>query len=443
MKYQDLREYVWGWYPAPIIVPVLMFLFPACQKSPEGSGLLPLVETSQISQIEATTAVSGGTVVSDGGSAVTARGVCWSVSPKPTTANDKTLDGSGIGTFTSRLAWLAPNTIYHVRAYAVNGNGTAYGNAISFKTFTAMPIVITAPVLRISAVSALAGGTVLADGGSFVDERGVCWSDHINPTKADDFNQEGSGTGTFLSSITGLHPDITYHVRAYAANMAGTAYGADSSFTTPAGSVFIDKRDSMEYGFIRIGTKDWMTQNLAYLPVLSPLTANSDTAAGYYVYGYPGSDVGSARGTSYYKTFGVLYTWPAASVACPEGWHLPRDEEWKVMELYLGMKPDEVDLENEWRTSGEVWRKLKSTTGWPDGDATNASGFSALPGGYLHYNGSFYGLGNETCFWTGSESNLTMAWCRSLKNSYHGVYRADFRKRYGFPVRCVRDSTGY
>jgi uncharacterized protein (TIGR02145 family) len=110
------------------------------------------------------------------------------------------------------------------------------------------------------------------------------------------------------------------------------------------------------------------------------------------------------------------------------------------MELYLGMMPDEVAIEKEWRTSGEVWRKIKSVTGWHDGDANNTSGFSALPGGYLHVNGTFYGLGNEAFFWTGSESNLTTAWYRSLKAGHHGVYRAESRRDQGFSVRCVRDS---
>jgi len=95
----------------------------------------PTVTTTAISNIAQTTAITGGNVTADGGAAVTGRGVCYSTTNQtPTTADSKTTDGSGTGTFTSNLSGLTANTTYYVRAYATNANGTSYGTMLSFTT---------------------------------------------------------------------------------------------------------------------------------------------------------------------------------------------------------------------------------------------------------------------------------------------------------------------
>ena len=106
------------------------------------SATLPTVSTNAINSITYTTASSGGTISSDGGAAVTSRGVCWSTSSNPTIAlSTKTIDGSGIGSFTSSITGLAASTAYYIRAYATNSVGTAYGNQVVFTT-TATPAII-------------------------------------------------------------------------------------------------------------------------------------------------------------------------------------------------------------------------------------------------------------------------------------------------------------
>jgi hypothetical protein len=96
--------------------------------------LIPTVETATPNEITSTNATSGGNVSSEGGSSVTARGVCWSTTASPTTAKSKTTNGTGTGSFTSSITGLNPGTTYHVRAYATNSAGTAYGSDISFET---------------------------------------------------------------------------------------------------------------------------------------------------------------------------------------------------------------------------------------------------------------------------------------------------------------------
>jgi len=99
-----------------------------------GNASLPTVTTSPVSNITQNTATCGGNVISEGGSSVTAYGVCWSTSQNPTTADNHTTDGSGKGVFVSNLINLSISTIYYIRAYATNGTGTSYGNQVGLIT---------------------------------------------------------------------------------------------------------------------------------------------------------------------------------------------------------------------------------------------------------------------------------------------------------------------
>ena len=94
----------------------------------------PVVITNDVSDIQATSAIGGGNVTSDGGATVTARGICWSTSQNPTISDSKTSDGAGTGSFTSTMTGLTKNTTYYVRAYATNSVGTSYGEQKSFTT---------------------------------------------------------------------------------------------------------------------------------------------------------------------------------------------------------------------------------------------------------------------------------------------------------------------
>ena len=109
-----------------------------------GTALVPpTVTTSPVSNIAPTTATSGGNITSDGGGAVTARGVCLSASPNPTIAGNHTADGSGTGVFISNLVGMTPNTVYYIRAYATNCAGTSYGNEL---TLTTLPFSCGLPI---------------------------------------------------------------------------------------------------------------------------------------------------------------------------------------------------------------------------------------------------------------------------------------------------------
>lgn len=200
--------------------------------------VVPTLTTTQVTSIGLTTAVSGGNITSDGNAAVTAKGVCWATTHNPTIQNAFTADGTGSGTFASNLTGLTPGTTYYIRAYATNSVGTAYGNELSFSTTqVVVPTLTTTAISSVTLTGAVSGGSVSADGGATVSARGVCWATTANPTIANAKTVDGSGVGSFISTISNLTPGTTYHVRAYATNSAGTAYGNDLTFTATAVTV--------------------------------------------------------------------------------------------------------------------------------------------------------------------------------------------------------------
>lgn len=110
---------------------LLVFTISCDKENPKSYATITTVEVDNIGQ---NSAYSGGNITDDGGSIVTARGVCWSTETTPSISDNKTLDGTGSGSFTSYISDLEPSTTYHIRAYATTKEGTGYGCTYSFKT---------------------------------------------------------------------------------------------------------------------------------------------------------------------------------------------------------------------------------------------------------------------------------------------------------------------
>lgn len=208
-----------------------IFFFDSCKKSEVVT--IPLLSTTPISNITYTTSTSGGDITSDGNTLITERGVCWSTSSNSTVSGLKTSDGIGIGQFVSNITGLEAGLTYYVRAYAVNSVGIAYGDEVSFTTNNAQRASLsTTSLTSITATKALSGGNISTDNGATITARGVCWGTGVNPTISGSHTTDGTGKGSFISSLTGLSPVTSYYVRAYATNSEGTSYGNEILFST-------------------------------------------------------------------------------------------------------------------------------------------------------------------------------------------------------------------
>ena len=395
-------------------------------------AVVTIATTPVVTNLRATTITTGGTIASDGGSPIVARGVVWSTSPNPTVAlSTKTVDGSGSGTYNSTVTDLALVTTYYLRAYATNEFGTYYGSEVSFIIMDGISTLSTFPVTTITATTATSGGSITSDGGSPVVARGVVWSTSPNPTVAlSTKTVDGSGTGTFDSTITGLTPETTYYLRAYATNQVGTVYGSEVSFTTGM-------------TLVTIGTQIFTTINLdvttysdgTAIPEVQDQTQWENLTTGAWCY----YNNDPANGTTYgklYNWYAVAGIWNEASKTdttqrkklAPTGYHVPSDAEWTTLTDYLG---------GQSIAGGKM--KATGTSLWTptNKSATNTSGFSGLPGSRRSniVNVAFSYIGNFSYWWSSSESNSIYSLI--YDNGY--FYKQNTLRIMGVSVRCIKD----
>ena len=187
---------------------------------------------------------------------------------------------------------------------------------------------------------------------------------------------------------------------------------------------------SVAEGEVAIGNQIWISKNLNVntyrngdvIPEVQDQEAWENLTTGAWCY-YENNTANST-------TYGKLYNWYAVNDPrglAPNGYHIPSDDEWMILTTYLGGK----------LVAGT---KMKSTTGWKNnGNGTNTSGFSGLPGGCRFLTGHFGTIDSYGNWWSSSEDDAIEAWDRSLNSNYVYVYRNASHKLYGFSVRCIRD----
>ena len=183
---------------------------------------------------------------------------------------------------------------------------------------------------------------------------------------------------------------------------------------------FTDQRDSKTYKTVKIGNQIWMAENLAY-------------NTGNDCWAYDNDQRNVAK-------YGYLYDWETAKKVCPQGWHLPSDNEWEQLAEYIKKDEETVskDSYGHWQIMGIF---LKAKSGWGAGDYGNGTdkyGFAALPGGKRYSNGDFSDDGRLGFWWSNSSENSSDAWSRDLRYGYTPFYRGyGSNKSWGFSVRCV------
>lgn len=432
-----------------VLLPFAILIF-SCQKD---TPHLPVLTTTEVTNVTDTSAVSGGVISSIGSANIIARGVCWSLATNPTIKDLKVNDANEGRTFISKLSGLKFATTYHLRAFATNSVGTAYGNEIVFTTNNAViPTLITSKIDFVTPTSAHSGGNVISDGGASISSHGVCWGTDKTPTITNSKTIDGGLTNAFTSKLTGLLANTIYYVRAYATNIIGTGYGDVISFKTLAVSYGkVTDIDGNVYNTITIGTQVWMVENLKTTKLNDGTDINNVTdsiawrSLGTPAYCWYRNDSRTNK-----TIYGALYNWYAVNTGklCPIGWHIPSDSEWKILEDYL--------IDNKYNydetTVGNKYAKtLASAIGWASSTnvgavgntdyATkrNVTGFTALPGGARSAIGSFDYIVNYCSWWSSSEDYAHFAWGRSISYDSDGISRFSVTKTLGFSVRCLRD----
>lgn len=195
----------------------------------------PTVTTSSAQATGINSGTSGGNVTDDGGENVTERGIVWNTGSGPTVESSYlNQEGSGEGSFTSAMTNLTASTTYYVRAYAINSEGTSYGNELSFTTLSEdPPSVTTSSATDITYSSATIPAEVTDQGTYSVTERGIVYATFQSPTLEDaSYVSNAAGTGSYSTNLESLNEGTTYYARGYATSSAGTSYGNQISFST-------------------------------------------------------------------------------------------------------------------------------------------------------------------------------------------------------------------
>ena len=321
-----------------------------------------------------------------------------------------------------------------------------YNSQLPTQTSLCLPTITTNTPTSIGIDSVVIGGDILNDGGSSIVLRGVCYSTTPNPNMGNPRTEDGSGIGSFTSTLRNLSPSTTYYARSYAKNSQGVVvYGNEVSFSTGIpipgircpGTPTVTDIDGNIYHTVQIGTQCWTQSNLKVskyrngdnIPTgLSNIVWQNTTAGAYAIYNNDPVNDG---------LYGKLYNHYAVTDTrglCPTGWHIPTDGEWTTLETFLG----------GYSVAGGA---LKSTAvqptpgGWvsPNTGATNSSGFTALPGGHRSNNGAFNFVGSYAAWWSSSLSGSNI-WYRGLY-SHHGDFHRgyDINRTSGGSVRCLKD----
>jgi len=305
-----------------------------------------------------------------------------------------------------------------------------------------LPVLTTANVTNITKNTATAGGKIYETGYTEITASGVVWDTAHNPSVEKHLGITTDGAkdvGEFTSNLTGLNAATTYYVRAYATNSVGTAYGSEKGFRTEAEPITVTDADGNVYHGVTIGAQVWTVENLKTtkyndgtdIPLVTDGAAwdalDVETGGAYCWYN---NDISNK------DAYGAIYNFAAIKTGklAPAGWHVPTMEEWQTLIDQLGGK----DV-----AGGKL--KEAGTTHWnsPNSDATNSSGFTALPGGF-RYTGAtnFFGLNDFALFQTSTEeASNPGAW------SYYAILFKDngtidlryWIKQAGCSVRLVKD----
>jgi len=245
-----------------------------------------------------------------------------------------------------------------------------------------------------------------------INSQGLCWNKTGEPDTNDEIVLINIGLDSYSAQATGMSFGGTYYVRAFV-HTTERIYYSDELEVKPAGlydtGTFTDSRDLKEYHWVRVFNQLWMLENLKYETPSGSVAYNNDPANG--------------------SQYGLLYTWEAASQACPTGWALPDAEQWNLLiQTVGGGTIAGAELKHQ---GTEYWQ-------YPNEGANNHSSFSALAGGFKGGDGTFRNLGAGGYFWSSTSTEESMAEFFGMYSGKTIVSQSDTIKNLGFSVRCIK-----
>ncbi len=415
----------------------------------------PVVTTTSATSIVQTGATLNGTVNANNLSTTVSFEYGTTTSYGQTTAaTPATVTGTTVTSVSGAITGLTANTLYHFRVKAVNSGGTTYGSDMTFTTsqISTAPVVTTTSATSIVQTGATLNGTVNANNLSTTVsfEYGTTTS-YGQTTAATPATVTGTTVTSVSGAITGLTANTLYHFRVKAVNSGGTTYGSDLTFTTTTGTgaggiIFnpnltygsVSDIDGNTYKTIQIGTQTWMAENLKTTKYndgtnIPNVTDNAAwTSMSSPAYCWYKNDA-----ATYKSVYGALYNWYVGASTntkkvCPTGWHVPADNEWTILTSYLG--GESVAGEKLKESGFTHWQGIVS--------ATNASGFTALPGGDRNFYGSYYNLHVYGNFWssTAKPNSNNIGWQMMLIFDVSPSNLTSDAMAWGFSVRCLKDN---
>ncbi|HQK71916.1 MAG TPA: FISUMP domain-containing protein [Bacteroidales bacterium] len=340
----------------------------------------------------------------------------------PFTGNEKVL-------VNCTIKGLSENTVYHYRVKAVSKAGTTFGNDMTLTTLK-LPVVKAEVPAAVKSYSAVLRGTInssnLPTDISFEYGTG---EDYDRSIKGSETPMQSNKDEPISISLDSLMPGTEYHYRIKAYNIAGTSFSNDMTFTTPE---VVTDVEGNSYVTLIIGDQIWMAENLrttkfadgTVIPEVKGKNAWKNRMKAAYCW--------YDNDTSYRKVTGALYNWytvMATNMLCPKGWHVPTRSEWDILLNSMG----------GYEKAGSKLKE-RGTAHWqdPNRDATDESGFTALPGGVRNIGGLFSYYGIKGQWWTSDDTVKNLAWYQAMDFNNTAVNRFFTVKSEGMSIRCVK-----
>ncbi len=419
----------------------VLMLFSTCKKDPPPREVDKItLDATTVDSVTYFSVLVSSSIYYPMGNSFASRGFCYATVPNPDMSHS--VHDLGPTKFPVEFSALVTNlqaeTKYFIRAYAIYGEGIAWGEQTDFTTLKpGKPRINTDVLKNITLNTAQCGGNIESDSGYAVTASGLCWNATGNPIQTDSHTSDGSAIGPFDTQITGLSPSTTYYVRAYATNSAGISYGNEQSFKTAepwiCGEVLTLTHNAgntapvtkmVSYGTTESNlsgsSKCWITQNLGADQQATSVADLTDASAGWYWQFDRKQGFEYVINTTlipdnlwmYYSTLGG--DWMPSNDPCSAllggGWRLPTSTEWETA-----------------NTSG----------GWVNPNAAFSSELKLHAAGVITHDSKLSYRGDSGAFWSSNTRRGSLAWYLDM---HRGYCKINYEyKQIGHSIRCLKD----